>query len=240
VDCHIGREFVTITGGASGNGSGTVSYSVEQNTSGLSRSTTLTIAGRSFVVTQSAAGVMTLTANASSSQVALSWTSTMGAISYEIQRSSNGGAFVAILSTGATAYTDSTVASGTGYLYRIRAIGSGGEIAYSNIDLAVPFNYTYASIVSGVTIIHAVDVMELRQAANAARAALGLPGFPFMDPVLSGMTVKSVHIAQVRLVIDGVRSGAGLSGLMYTDPTVTAGVTLIRGAHITEARAGLQ
>ncbi|MGZ5475345.1 MAG: IPT/TIG domain-containing protein, partial [Thermoanaerobaculia bacterium] len=235
-------SFVTITGGASGNGSGTVSYSIAQNTSGLSRSTTLTIAGRSFVVTQSAAGVVTMTliADASPSQVALSWTSTSGAISYEIQRSSNGGELAAISSTGATAYTDPTVASGTGYLYRIRAIGSGGEIAYSNIDLAVPFTYTYPSIVSGVTIIHAVDVMELRQAANAARGALGWAGFSFMDSILAGMTVKNIHIEQVRFVIDGVRSGAGLSGLTYADPSITTGVTLIRRAHITEARAGLQ
>jgi YD repeat-containing protein len=43
--------FLAITGGASGTGSGTVTYSVAQNT-GLSRSGTLTIAGQTFTVHQ--------------------------------------------------------------------------------------------------------------------------------------------------------------------------------------------
>ena len=45
-------SFVTITGGASGTGNGTVTYSVAAAPSTTPRSTTLTIAGTSFVVTQ--------------------------------------------------------------------------------------------------------------------------------------------------------------------------------------------
>ncbi|HEX8635567.1 MAG TPA: M36 family metallopeptidase [Pyrinomonadaceae bacterium] len=44
--------FITITAGASGTGSGTVSYSVAGNTSTASRTGTLTIAGQTFTVTQ--------------------------------------------------------------------------------------------------------------------------------------------------------------------------------------------
>jgi hypothetical protein len=47
---------VTITGGASGTGNGTVSYSVATNTGASSRSGTLTIAGQTFTVTQSGSG----------------------------------------------------------------------------------------------------------------------------------------------------------------------------------------
>jgi hypothetical protein len=236
-----GGSFVTITGGSSGNGPGTVSYSVTQNSTGTSRSTTLTIAGKSFVVTQSAAGVaaMTLNAAASASQVSLSWNS-VGANSYEIQRSNNGGAFAPINSTVSSGYTDSTVANGTGYLYRIRALGSGGEISYSNVDLAVPFAYTYPTITTGVTIIHAADVLEQRQVINAARAALGWPAMSFTDPVLTGVVVKAVHFTEMRTGINGARAGVGLPAVTYTYSTLTPNTTVIHAADVTEMRPGLQ
>jgi Zn-dependent metalloprotease len=44
--------FITITGGASGTGNGTVAYSVAANTATTSRTGTLTIAGQTFTVTQ--------------------------------------------------------------------------------------------------------------------------------------------------------------------------------------------
>lgn len=56
-------SWITITGGSSGSGAGpaTVSYSVAANTTGSQRSGTLTVAGRTFTVTQLAAATgMTL------------------------------------------------------------------------------------------------------------------------------------------------------------------------------------
>ncbi len=47
--------FITITSGGSGSGNGTVNYSVASN-SGASRNGTMTIAGRTFTVSQAAAG----------------------------------------------------------------------------------------------------------------------------------------------------------------------------------------
>lgn len=51
------QSFVSLTGGTSGTGNGTVSYFVGQNSSGSARTATLTIAGQSFVVTQNGAYV---------------------------------------------------------------------------------------------------------------------------------------------------------------------------------------
>ncbi len=48
-------SWVTITSGASGNSSGSVGYTVAANTATTGRSATLTIAGRTFTVTQAAA-----------------------------------------------------------------------------------------------------------------------------------------------------------------------------------------
>lgn len=49
-------SWITITGGSSGSGSGTVSYSVADNTVATSRTGTMTIAGQTFTITQAAAG----------------------------------------------------------------------------------------------------------------------------------------------------------------------------------------
>src|SRR5262249_27060435 len=48
-------SWLRITGGASGNGNGSVNYSVDANTSTSPRSGTLTVAGRTFTVTQDGA-----------------------------------------------------------------------------------------------------------------------------------------------------------------------------------------
>lgn len=48
--------WVTITSGSSGTGNGTVNYTVAQNSTGSPRSGTMTIAGQTFTVNQSAAG----------------------------------------------------------------------------------------------------------------------------------------------------------------------------------------
>ena len=53
--------FLTITGGASGSGNGNVSYTVTSNPEVLGRSGTLTIAGQTFTVIQSAGQVPTPT-----------------------------------------------------------------------------------------------------------------------------------------------------------------------------------
>jgi hypothetical protein len=48
-------SWITITGGGSGNGPGTVTYTVDRNPVGSARTGTLTIAEQSFMVTQQAA-----------------------------------------------------------------------------------------------------------------------------------------------------------------------------------------
>lgn len=45
-------SWITITSGSTGNGNGTVNYSVARNTSGIQRTGTMTIAGKTFTVTQ--------------------------------------------------------------------------------------------------------------------------------------------------------------------------------------------
>src|SRR5215471_4716111 len=68
-----------------------------------------------------------VTAKAGRGQVALNWSTTSGASSYNVKRSgTSGGPYALIVSTGSTSYTDEGLASGT-YYYVISAVGGSGE-----------------------------------------------------------------------------------------------------------------
>ncbi len=53
-------------------------------------------------------------------------------------------------------------------------------------------------------------------------------------------TIKRVHVTALRTALDAARSAIGLAAISYTDPTITAGVTVMKAAHLTELRAGTQ
>lgn len=60
-------------------------------------------------------------------QVALSWSPSSGANSYNVKRSgTSGGPYALVVSTGSTSYTDDGLASGT-YYYVISSVGGSGE-----------------------------------------------------------------------------------------------------------------
>ena len=68
-----------------------------------------------------------VTAKPGNGQVALSWSASSGASSYNVKRSgSSGGPYALIVSTGSTNYTDDGLAGGT-YYYVISAVGGSGE-----------------------------------------------------------------------------------------------------------------
>jgi Zn-dependent metalloprotease len=110
--------FITITGGASGTGSGTVSYSVASNGGTTSRTGTMTIAGQTFTVTQAgtSGGGTELITNGGFETGTTPWI-----ISGQVTRST--GTFP----HGGTAYMIiNGVNSTTGTLYQTVTIPSGG------------------------------------------------------------------------------------------------------------------
>ena len=82
-----------------------------------------------------------LTATAGSGQIALSWSSSSGATSYNVYRgTSSGGESGTPIASGltGTSYTDTSVSNGTTYYYEVAAVDGGGTSGMSNQASATP------------------------------------------------------------------------------------------------------
>jgi fibronectin type 3 domain-containing protein len=90
-----------------------------------------------------------LTATAGNAQVALAWTASLGATSYNVKRSlTTGGPYnTAVASPTQTNYSDTTVTNGTPYYYVVTAVNAAGQSGNSNQASATP-----AMAVADVTI----------------------------------------------------------------------------------------
>jgi len=81
-----------------------------------------------------------LTATAGNAHVALSWTASSGATSYNVKRATvSGGPYTTIATAiTTTSYDDTTAANGTTYFYVVSAVNSGGESGNSAEVSATP------------------------------------------------------------------------------------------------------
>jgi hypothetical protein len=122
-------SWLTITGGASGTGNGTVNYSATANTTTSSRSATLTVAGRSVTVTQDAAPC-TFTVSPAKLSVA----------------AGGGIATISVTTAGGCAWTASESASWLSITSGSNGSGSG------SVTIAVTGNTTAAPRTTTVTV----------------------------------------------------------------------------------------
>lgn len=65
--------------------------------------------------------------------VELSWPAIEGAIGYAVQRAGTDGGFTVVEHTAKPTFTDTSVQPGTGYRYRVTALGAGGESSPSEV-----------------------------------------------------------------------------------------------------------
>jgi len=80
-----------------------------------------------------------LTATAGAQQVALSWTASSGATSYNLKRSTtSGGPYAQVGAPTATTLTDTGLTNGTTYFYVVSAVNASGESANSSQVSATP------------------------------------------------------------------------------------------------------
>jgi sugar lactone lactonase YvrE len=164
-----GVGYLSITSGASGNGSGTVNYSVQANTSGSTRSTTLTVAGQSFGFSQLAA-VCTYTLNPTSNLNAPST-----AANYAITVTTNP-------ATGCP-YTASAPA-GVSYLNITSGAGGNGS---GTVNYSLQANTSGSTRSTTLTVAgQSFNVSQLSLSVPGVKAALfqnvpGTGGFYFID-----------------------------------------------------------
>lgn len=176
----------------------------------------------------------------STTSVSLTWTAVAGAASYEIWRSSGHSAFALLNTSVGATYGDSGLTANTSYLYKVRAINGGNQSPFSGVDPATTTIFTDDPVSAGVP-IKAVHITQLRTAVNAMRAAGGLGAAVFTDPALAaGTLIKAVHVTELRTALDQARSAIGISVLVYVDPTITANVTTVKAAHVTDLRNGVK
>jgi hypothetical protein len=175
---------------------------------------------------------------ASTSQINLSWNASGGATQYEILRtSSSSPAYATLTTTASTNYSDTTVAAGSAYVYKVRALDASSRTSpFSAPDAAIAMLFADDPLVMGVTAIKTVHLTELRQAVNALRTTAALGAVPFTDPVVIGLRIKTVHLNELRTSLAAARASLGLTALAFTNPTLTPGTTPIRAIHVQELR----
>ncbi|PYQ56461.1 MAG: hypothetical protein DMF58_20630 [Acidobacteria bacterium] len=164
-----------------------------------------------------------------------------GANQYEIMRASAGTPYASLAMTSSLTFTDSPVAAGATYVYKVRAIDSSSRFSPLSIpDAATTILFSDDPVATAVTAIKAVHITEMRQAVNAIRAAAGIGAMTFTDSSLSGVVVKAVHFQELRDGLTQARSSLALPALTFTDPTLTQGVTVVKAAHMQELRGGVE
>ncbi|WP_407644625.1 cellulose binding domain-containing protein [Cohnella cholangitidis] len=91
-----------------------------------------------------------LTATGGNAQVALSWTASSGAVSYNVKRATTNGGPYATVATGVTgtSYADTGLTNGTTYYYVVSAVNAAGESANSAQASATPQNVGGGSLVA--------------------------------------------------------------------------------------------
>ena len=155
------------------------------------------------------APTVTLKADASTGQPAISWSKVSGAAQYEVYRSATGKAnsFSIIRRTAALSYTDTSAAAGNTYYYVVRAMkGSGSSATYSKFSKAQQITYTVTSL--------AVPTMTLTSAASG-------------QPVVSWTKVNGAAQYEIYRSTDGVKFSIirRTAALAYTDTSAAAGTT---------------
>lgn len=183
------------------------------------------------------AAPMNLVATASgSTSVALSWTLSPLATSYEVFRRSGSGSEASIGTTAGLTFNDNAAASSTAHFYRVRAISAGGPSALSVGSLATTVPFTDEPIAAASTPIRKTHLTELRTAINAVRTLAGLGAFTFTDSTITqGVTTcRAVHVTELRTALTPALTALGLSSPSYA-AGATAGSPVLQ-AHFQELR----
>ncbi|WP_281322142.1 M43 family zinc metalloprotease [Flavobacterium aestivum] len=167
--------------------------------------------GNSFPVTVNAPSNLVATANSGSLQVGLTWTDNANnETAYTVERATGSGAYsvIATLGVNATSYTDTGVAAGTTYSYKIRVNAGSTYSNYSNVATAT---------ISAITVNTPSNLVAT---ANSASLQVGLT---WADNATNetAYTVERATGSGAYTVI----AFLGANAASYTDTGLAAGTT---------------
>jgi hypothetical protein len=149
-----------------------------------------------------------LTATGGNTVVALSWSSSAGADTYNVYRSTTaGGPYNSPLITGltSTTYNDPTVTNGTTYFYVVRAVNAAGESGNSPEASATPNGCAGVSITLSPTSLPSGTVgVSYSQTITATG---GMASYAFS--LVSGSLPPGVSLASSGLLSGTPKNGAG-------------------------------
>ena len=179
-----------------------------------------------------------LTATSTGGTVTVTWTGSQGVSQYEVWRSGAGSGWTLIGTTPNMLFTDSTASPSTVWIYKARALPTGGVTpsAFSNADLASTFSFTDPTVTAGTTRIRRDHLTELRTAVASARAAAGLTAASWAEA--NPTVVKASHYTEVRTALAQVRTALGMAAASYT--SMPSAGSLVRAAHVMETRTALR
>jgi len=108
--------------------------------------------------------------------------------------------------------------------------------AYTTPDVATTMTFSDEPIQPQQTVIRKTHVDELRTAANALLAAVGLSSYSFAEAITAGSTtVKAGHITELREVMQTALASLGIE-VSYTHETLTPGASPITAVDLQEMR----
>jgi hypothetical protein len=153
-----------------------------------------------------------------STRVDVTWNAIAGA-TYQIDRQAAGGAFSQIGTSPVNSYSDNSASADSAYLYRVRAVNTGGASASSAADLATTVIFTDNPLTAG-TLVKAVHLSQLRTAVNAVRLLAGLGSGSFTGTATFGTVIGAIQINELRSSLDAARGTLGFSTGGYTNTSL--------------------
>ena len=94
--------------------------------------------------------------------------------------------------------------------------------------------FTDDPLVSSVTIVKSVHLVELRVAVNAVRARAGLVAATWAESIEAGSVIKAAHINELRSALTPALTALGVTP-SFTDAPLSSGIP-IKAVHVQEIR----
>jgi hypothetical protein len=121
------------------------------------------------------------------------------------------------------------------------AVSSGGVYSVGGAFVSTPMRpFTDSVLTTGVSLIRAIHVTELRARIDALRTRASLGAYSWTEPALSAgsMFVRAVHIADLRAALADVYANIGRAAPGYSDPILSSGI-VIKRAHLVQLRGAV-